>query len=155
MTLSTNNGGTAMRFMMFIYPAVYQGEKGQRVGADFAPGAEDVEKMMKYNEELAKAGALISLDGFHPPANAAGIFFEGGRPVPMDGLAGSSKVLGGYWMIRVQSRDEAIQWASRIPAHDGDFIEIRQIFEMEDFPEDVRKAADNPTVNAAVSERKP
>ena len=143
-----------MRFMMFMYPAVYQGEKGRQVGPEFAPGTEDVEKMMKYNEELAKAGALISLDGFHPPASAAGISFKGGRPIPMEGLAGSSKVRGGYWMIRAQSKDEAIQWASRIPAQDGDFIEIRQVFEMDDFPDDVRKAADNPTVNAALTDRK-
>ena len=143
-----------MRYMMFMYPAVYQGEKGRQVGPDFAPGTEDVEKMMKYNEELAKAGVLISLDGFHPPANAAGISFKGGRPIPMEGLAGSSRVLGGYWMIRVQSRDEAIQWARRIPAQDGDFVEIRQVFEMDDFPDAVRKAADNPTVTAALTDQK-
>ncbi len=139
-----------MRFVMLMIPGVYQGKKGQNVGAGFAPGKEDVERMMKYNEELARTGVLISLDGFHPPATAARISFKGGKANLTDGIPAGSDILGGYWMIRVKSREEAIQWASRVPAADGDTIELRQVFDMEDFPDDVRKAAENPTVKSAI-----
>ena len=144
-----------MRFMMLMIPGVYQGKQGQKAGADFTPGAEDVKKMMKYNEELAKAGALISLDGLHSPATAARVSYSKGKPTVTDGpFAESKEVLGGYWMIQVKSRLEAVEWARRVPAQDGDVVEIRQVFEWEEFPEDVRKAADNPTVKAQVEKHK-
>ena len=144
-----------MRFMMLMIPRVYQGKEGRKAGADFTPGAEDVEKMMKYNEELAKAGALIALDGLHSPATAARVSYSKGKPTVTDGpFAESKEVLGGYWMIQVKSRLEAVEWARRVPAQDGDVVEIRRVFEMEEFPEDVRKAADNPTVKAQVERHK-
>jgi hypothetical protein len=144
-----------MRFMMLMIPSVYQGKEGEKAGADFAPGAEDVEQMMKYNEQLAKAGALISLDGLHSPATAARVSFRKGKPTVTDGpFVESKEVLGGYWIINVKSRKEAVEWARRVPAADGDVVEVRQIFEMEDFPEDVRKAAENPTVEAALEKQK-
>ena len=130
-----------MRFMMLMIPAVYQGANGQKVGADFSPSVEAVERMDKYNDELTNAGVLLSLDGLHPPATAARVTFKGGKPAASDGLPRDAKdVLGGYWMIQVKSREEAIRWATRVPAEEGDTIEVRQVFDPSDFPEEVRKA---------------
>ncbi len=144
-----------MRFMMLMIPGVYQGKEGRKAGVDFTPDAGDVEKMMKYNEELAKAGALISLDGLHSPAGAARVSFSKGKANVTDGpFAESKEVLGGYWMIQVKSRKEAIEWARRVPAQDGDVVEVRQVFEMEEFPSEVQKVADNPTVKAQVEKQK-
>ncbi len=144
-----------MRFMMLMIPAIYQGGQGEKTGADFTPPADAVERMMKYNEELAKAGALISLDGLHPLTSGARVSFAGGKARVTDGPYIETKnVLGGYWMINVKSKEEALQWAKRIPAAEGDIVEIRQVFEMEEFPEDVQKAADNPTVRAQVEKHK-
>jgi hypothetical protein len=143
-----------MRFLILMIPAVYQGGKGKRVGADFTPPADAVEKMMKYNEKLAKAGHLISLDGLHPIEKGARLSFAKGKPTVTDGpLVESKEVLGGYWMTQFSSKAEAIEWAKRIPAADGDTIEIRQVFDPDDFPKDVAKAADNATVKAAVKKR--
>src|SRR3990172_2094511 len=106
-----------MRFMMLMIPAVYQGEAGKQTGPDFAPSADAVEKMMKFNEELERAGALISLDGFHPPTEGGRVSFDRGRPRVPDGPAMETKnVLGGYWMINVKSKEEALAWAKRVPA---------------------------------------
>lgn len=138
-----------MRFMMLMIPNVYQGPNGKDPGPNFSPTAGAVEKMMKYNEELAKAGALVSLDGLQPLVKGARVAFKGGKPTVTDGpFTESKEVLGGYWLINVTSKEEAIAWARRVPAEDGDVIEVRQIFELEDFPEDVQKAADNPVVEA-------
>lgn len=144
-----------MRFMMFMIPGVYQGGQGKRVAADFTPPADAVEKMMKYNEELAKAGALISLDGLHPIEKGARVSFSKGKPTVTDGpFIESKEAFGGYWMVQFKSKEEAVEWAKRVPAQEGDVIEIRQVFEMEEFPPDVQKAADNPTVKAQVEKQK-
>ena len=144
-----------MRFMMLMIPSVYQGKNGEKAGADFTPPADAVEKMMKYNEKLAKAGALISLDGLHSPATEARVSFSGGKSSVTDGpFAESKEVLGGYWIIQAKSRQEAIQWAEEVPAADGDTIEIRQIFDLSDFPEDVQKAADSAIVKEQVRKHK-
>lgn len=142
-----------MRFMMFMIPKVYQPDTpaGEKPGEGFAPPAGAVERMMKFNEELAKAGALISLDGLQPPEKGARIAFKHGKPAFTDGpFIEAKEVVGGYWMIQVKSKQEAVDWAKRVPAADGDVIEIRQVFEMSDFPADVRKAADNPTVRKQI-----
>ncbi len=136
-----------MRFMMLMIPEVYQGKAGQNVASDFAPGAEDMAKMNKYNEELARAGALIALDGLHPATTGARVSFAAGKPKVTDGpFTEAKEVLGGYWMINVKSRDEAIAWAKKVPAQDGDVIEVRQVFEMEEFPEDVQRAGESAIV---------
>jgi hypothetical protein len=127
-----------MRFMMLMIPKVY----AAAVTADFRPDAEAVAAMTKYNESLTKAGILLSLDGLHPPVSGARVSFKGGKPRITDGpFAESKELLGGYWMIQVKSRAEAVEWASRCPAADGDIIEVRQLFEMSDFPADVQAAA--------------
>jgi hypothetical protein len=139
--------------MMLMIPGVYQG--GKKLDENFAPDAKSVEAMMKYNEELTKAGALISLDGLHPASKGARVSFKGGKRTVTDGPWTESKeVLGGYWLIQVRSKEEALEWAKRVPAQDGDTIEVRQIFEMSDFPADVQKAADSPTVRAQVAKSK-
>jgi hypothetical protein len=144
-----------MRFMMFMIPQVYQGGRGKRAEADFTPPADAVEKMMKYNEELAKAGALIALDGLHPIEKGARVSFAKGKVAVTDGpFIESKEVFGGYWMVQFKSKEEAIEWARRIPAQDGDVIEIRQVFEMSDFPEEVQKAAANPKVESALEKHK-
>ena len=138
-----------MRFMMLMIPQVYQGKQGQNVKPDFAPSAEDVARMTKYNEDLAKAGVLLSLDGLQPTAQGARVSFRGGNASVTDGpFTEAKEVLGGYWMINVRSKEEAVEWARRCPASDGDMIEVRQVFEMSDFPADVQKAADSPALLA-------
>jgi hypothetical protein len=144
-----------MRFMMLMIPSAYQGKKGEQAGADFTPNVEAVERMMKYNEALAKSGALISLDGLHSPSTAARVSFSKGNVKVTDGpFIESKEVLGGYWMINVKSRDEAVAWAKKVPADDGDVVEVRRVFENEEFPEDVQKAAKNPTVTAQLNMQK-
>jgi hypothetical protein len=126
-----------MRFMMLMIPKGYESAEP---GA--APDVKAVEAMMKYNEELQKAGVLIALDGLHPPSMGARVRFDGHKPVVTDGpFAEAKEVLGGYWMIRVGSRAEAIEWAKRCPASPNEVIEIRQVQELEDFPDDVREVA--------------
>jgi hypothetical protein len=126
-----------MRFMMLMIPKGYESAAPGTV-----PDAKAVEAMMRYNEELQRAGVLLSLDGLHPPSMGARVSFPGGEPVVMDGpFAESKEVLGGYWMIRVKSKQEAIEWAKRCPASPNEVIEIRQVFELEDFPADVQAAA--------------
>lgn len=146
-----------MRFMMFMIPRVYQPDTppGERAGEGFAPPAETVARMMKFNEELAKAGALIGLDGLHPSSRGARVAFAGGNPKVTDGpFTDAKEVIGGYWIIEAKSKEEAVGWARRCPAGDGDVIEVRQVFEATDFPQDVQKAADNPTVRAQVEKKK-
>jgi hypothetical protein len=128
-----------VRFMMLMIPKGYEAAAPGTV-----PPAEHVAAMMKYNEALKDAGVLLSLDGLHPPSTGARVSFKSGKPTVTDGpFAESKEVLGGYWMIQVKSRQEAIEWASRCPALDNEVIEVRQAFEMTDFPPDVRKAAEN------------
>jgi hypothetical protein len=126
-----------MRFMMLMIPSGYE-----TAVPGTMPPADAVAAMMKYNEALKDAGVLITLDGLHPPSMGARVSFAGGKPVVTDGpFAESKEVLGGYWMIDVKSRAEAIEWAKKCPASGNEIIEIRQVQEMADFPPDVQQAA--------------
>ena len=126
-----------MRFMMLMIPKGYE-----TAAPGTMPDAKAVAAMMKYNEELKDAGVLITLDGLHPPSMGARVSFAGGKPLVTDGpFTEAKEVLGGYWMIEVASREEAIAWAKRCPASDNEIIEIRQVQEMADFPADVQQAA--------------
>jgi hypothetical protein len=126
-----------MRFMMLMIPRGYE-----KAAPGTLPDAKAVEAMMKYNEALQKAGVLLTLDGLHPPSMGARVAFPGGKPKVTDGpFAEAKEVIGGYWMIEVKSREEAIEWAKRCPASENEVIEIRQLQEMSDFPPDVQKAA--------------
>jgi hypothetical protein len=127
-----------MRFMMLMIPKGYES-----AAPGTMPDAKAVAAMMKYNEELQKAGVLLALDGLHPPSVGARVSFAGGKPKVTDGPFPEAKeVLGGYWMIQVRSRAEAIEWAKRCPGGENEIIEIRQVQEMEDFPADVKAAAE-------------
>jgi hypothetical protein len=126
-----------MRFMMLVIPKGYE-----TAAPGTMPDAKAVEAMMKYNESLQKAGVLLALDGLHPPSMGARVTFQGGKPKVTDGpFIEAKEVLGGYWMIQVKSKEEAIEWASRCPMGDNEIIEIRQVQEMADFPDDVKEAA--------------
>jgi len=126
-----------MRFMMLMIPAGYE-----TAAPDALPPVEAISAMMKYNEALKDAGVLITLDGLHPPSSGVRVSFAGGKPVVTDGpFTESKEVIGGYWMIEVNSRDEAIAWAKRCPASNNEVIEIRQVQEMADFPPELQQAA--------------
>lgn len=126
-----------MRFMMLMIPKGYE---NATPGA--MPDAKAVEAMMKYNESLQKAGVLLAIDGLHPPSMGARVTFSGGRPIVTEGPFPEAKeTLGGYWMIQVNSKKEAVEWASRCPASDNEIIEVRQVQEFSDFPADVQDAA--------------
>src|ERR1700690_4418496 len=114
-----------MRFMMLMIPSGYE-----MAAAGTGPAAAAVAAMMKYNEALKAAGVLITIDGLHPPSTGARVSFAGGKPVVADGpFTEAKEVLGGYWMIDVKSREEAIAWAKRCPASNHEIIEIRQVQE--------------------------
>jgi hypothetical protein len=118
-----------VRFMMLMIPKGYA-----NAGADFRPDAKLVATMGKYNESLTKAGVLLALDGLHPSQKGARVKFSGGKGTATDGpFAEAKELLGGYWMIQVKSKEEAVEWALRCPAQDGDTIEVRQVFEESDF----------------------
>jgi hypothetical protein len=123
--------------MMLMIPKGYESAKPGTM-----PDSKAVAAMMKYNESLQKAGVLLALDGLHPPSMGARISFAGGKPKVTDGpFAEVKEVVGGYWMIQVKSREEAIAWATRCPGSENEVIEIRQVQEMSDFPPDVKEAA--------------
>jgi hypothetical protein len=118
-----------MRFMMLVIPKGYE-----TAAPGTMPDPKAVEAMIGYNESLQKAGVLLGLDGLHPPSMGARVRFSGGKPTVTDGpFAEAKEVLGGYWMIQVASREEAIEWAKRAPMGDNEIIEIRQVQEIEDF----------------------
>jgi len=123
-----------MRFMMIMIP-------NENAEAGVLPDPEFFAAMMKFNEDLQKAGALISLDGLHPSSKGARVAFRGKTPIVTDGpFTESKEVIGGFWMIQVGSKAEAVDWASRCPAADGDTIEVRQVQEFSDFPDEVIEA---------------
>ena len=126
-----------MRFMMLMIPKGYEQAKPGTM-----PDPAHVSAMMKYNESLQKAGVLLALDGLHPPSAGARISFQAGKPKVTDGpFVEAKEVIGGYWMIQVKSKKEAVEWASRCPASDNEVIELRQVQEMSDFPPEIQQAA--------------
>ena len=123
-----------MRFMMLMIPAVKEDK--------WMPTAEAVAAMTKFNQEMIKAGVMLTADGLQAPSKAVRVSFGAGGSKVTDGLSADARdVVGGYWMIQAASKAEAVEWARRCPAAPGDTIEIRQVAEMSDFPEDVQKAA--------------
>lgn len=126
-----------MRFMMLMIPLGYE-----TAPSEIQLDPERVSAMMKYNQALRDAGVLITLDGLHPPSVGARVSFATGKPVVTDGpFTEAKEVLGGYWMIDVKSREEAITWAMRCPASSNEVIEIRRVQEMSDFSPEVQQAA--------------
>jgi hypothetical protein len=131
-----------MRFQVFMIPEVYQPKNGKNTDPDFTPDPEMMEKMVKFNDELKKAGALLALDGLQPLTTGERLAFSGGKASVTDGPSVQAKeVVGGYWMLQAKSKQQVIDWMKRCPAQDGDVLEIRQVAEMSDFPAEVQAAA--------------
>lgn len=124
-----------MRFMMLMIPRGYE---------TAAPGAlpdpDHVAAMMRYDAALRNAGVLLSCEGLHPPSMGARVSFAQGTPTVTAGpFPGAVDVLGGFWMIQVDSLADAIAWASRCPALDNEVIELRQVQELADFPPEIQR----------------
>ncbi len=118
-----------MRFMLLVLA----GE------SDAGPSLELVQAMNRYNEELAKAGALLALDGLLPSATR--LTFKSGTPTVTDGpFTEAKELVGGYWIIQARSKEEAVEWASRAPVQDG-IVEVRQIGEPSDHPPEIAEAS--------------
>ena len=149
-----------MRFMMFMIPPEYQpnASPNQKADANFSPPKEAVEVMNRYNEEMAKAGILLSLDGLHPMLKGARVTYKGGTTMVTDGpFVEAKEVVGGYWLIDVKSKEEAVEWAKKCPAvkvDSGAVIEVRQIFEMLEMPPEVRKAGQSKVVQEAIEKKR-
>ena len=139
-----------MRFLMLMIPAVFHpgAPDPEKVVQTMDP--EKVARMMKLNEDLHAAGALLALDGLHPLSKGARVSYRGGKPFVTDGpFAEAKEVVGGYWIIKADSKEQALEWARRIPADDGDIVEIRQIQEMADFSQEVVDAVADHAPNVA------
>jgi hypothetical protein len=114
-----------MRFMMLV-KANTESEAG------VMPSEQELTEM-GHNEELVKAGVLLAGEGLHPSAKGARVTFSGGKPTVTDGpFTEAKELIAGFWMIQVKSKEEALEWARRVPFKDGE-IELRQVFETEDF----------------------
>ncbi|CAN5888900.1 YciI family protein [soil metagenome] len=122
-----------MKFMVLMIPG---NKKAYEQGAMPEPAL--IEKMMKFNEDLVKAGVLLAGDGLHPSAKGARIDFTGGKASVTDGpFTEARELIGGYWLWQVKAKEEAIAWAKRCPAESGDQLELRQVFEPADFGPEV------------------
>ena len=118
-----------MRFMMLMYPS-------DKAEAGAMPDAKVVAEMMKYNEELVKAGVMLAGEGLQPSSKGARVRFSGTKRTVIDGPFSETKeLIAGFWLWQVNSKEEAIEWLKRCPnPHPGESeIEIRQVFEAEDF----------------------
>ena len=125
-----------MRFMLLMIPNIPEDQYEE------GPSAEDVGEMQKFNEALTQAGVLLALDGLHPTSKGARISVSGGKKTVTDGpFTEAKELVGGYWVIDVKSKAEAVEWALRCPLDDQSFIEVRQVQELSDFPEDIQEAA--------------
>lgn len=118
-----------MRFMVMMYP-------GPDAEAGRLPTEKELTEMGAYNEQLAKAGVILSGEGLQPTSKGARIHFGGGAPRVSDGpFTESKEIIGGFWLWQVKSKEEAVEWARRCPASPGQMLELRQVFEMADFGE--------------------
>lgn len=119
-----------MRFMMIMYP-------GPHAEQETTPGAGNeklIAEMGRYNEELVKAGVMLAGEGLHPSSKGARVRFSGGKAIATDGpFTEAKEIIGGFWLIQVKSKEEAVEWAKRAPCPDGEMIELRRVYEMEDF----------------------
>ena len=115
-----------MRFMMIV-KASPESEAG------VLPSEEALREMGAYNEELVKAGVLLAGEGLHPSAKGARVTYAGTERTVVDGpFAEAKELIAGFWLLQVKSKDEAVEWAKRVPFQEGE-VELRQVFEAEDF----------------------
>ena len=118
-----------MRFMVIV-------KGNEQTEAGVLPSAEILNTMSRYNEELVKAGVILAAEGLHPSSKGAKVRFSGGRTTVIDGpFTETKELIAGFWILQVKSREEALEWARRAPMDDGEELEIRQVFEAEDFGE--------------------
>jgi hypothetical protein len=116
-----------MRFMLIV-------KANPDSEAGVMPSEAELTEMGKYNEELVKAGVLLAGEGLHPSSKGARVRFDDGKRAVIDGPFGETKELvAGFWLIQVKSLEEAIEWVKRVPFAKGEEIEIRQVFEADDF----------------------
>ncbi len=122
-----------MQFMMLMIPNVYRDNR--KLDAGWAPDPKAIEEMTRFNEELGMAVKILSLNGLHPLSAGARVSFRKGKATVTDGpFIETKEVLGGYWMVEADSKEQLVKWAQRCPAEEGDVIEIRQIFGVECSP---------------------
>jgi hypothetical protein len=115
-----------MRFMLIV-----KADKNSEAG--IMPSEQLLAEMGRYNEELVKAGVMLAGEGLHPSSRGARVRFEGSKRTVIDGpFAETKELIAGFWLIQVKSLEEAIEWVKRAPMQDSE-IEIRQIFEADDF----------------------
>ncbi|MGH9356296.1 MAG: YciI family protein [Terriglobia bacterium] len=116
-----------MRFMVIV-------KANKESEAGVLPSKEILAKMGKYNEELVKAGLMLAGEGLHASSKGARVKFSGGKQTVTDGpFAETKELIAGFWLWQVKSKEEAIAWLKRAPFDGGTEIEIRQVFEAEDF----------------------
>jgi hypothetical protein len=131
-----------MRFMVFMLPNM----DPDATVADDTPTAEAVAEMTTFNDELVKAGVMLTGEGLHPQSEGVRVHYTPGKVDVVDGPYTEAKeAIGGFWMVETKTKDEVVEWFKRVPrvqGIDGEFtIEIRQVYEMDEFPEDVQRAA--------------
>ena len=125
-----------MRFMMQV-------RADKKTESGVLPSKELVVAMGKFNEAMAKAGVMLAGDGLQPSSKGARVTFSGAKRTVSEGPFPEAKeLIAGYWMIQVKSKQEAIEWAKRVPFADGEVVEIRQVFEASDFPPEILPAKD-------------
>ncbi len=116
-----------MRFMLLA-------KEHEESEAGVLPSTEMIEKHQKYNEELVKAGVVLAAERLHPSAKGVRVRFAGGKRTVIDGpFAETKELVAGFWLWQVRSKEEAIEWLKRAPFNGGVEIELREVFEQEDF----------------------
>ena len=117
-----------MRFMLLV-----KADKNSEAG--ILPDEKLLTEMTKFNEQMVKSGVMLAGEGLQASSKGARVTFKGGKPTVTDGpFAEAKELVAGFWLIQVKSKEEAIEWARRVPFVDGE-IEVRQVFELEDFGE--------------------
>jgi len=120
-----------MRFIVMV-------KANEATEAGELPSTEMLEAMTSYNEELVKAGVMLAGEGLHPSSKGARITYSGGKPTVTDGpFTEAKELIAGFWLIQARSKEEAVEWLKRAPMLDGDQVEIRQVFEADDFGENL------------------
>jgi hypothetical protein len=127
-----------VRFMMLLPAPVEALEKCA------IPDKELVLAMHRYNDEMKQAGVLLNAEGLHPTSKGTRLRISGGKPVITDGpFAEAKEVIAGFWIIQVNSKEEAVEWAKRCPLPEHGLIEIRQVFENAEFPPELQQQHKN------------
>jgi hypothetical protein len=115
-----------MRFMMIV-------KASKESEAGVLPTEKELADMAKYNEELLKAGVMLAGEGLQASSKGARIRYSGAKRTVIDGpFAEAKELIAGFWLIQAKSKEEALEWARRVPFDDGE-VEVRQLFELEDF----------------------